>query len=440
MVLYLILLVASVFLGTELLALPTPAFQLTLYRVLALSVLPLLLIALSRKDTKLQMSRNSVASFAVLTYLVWYIWAWVSGMWALDMTGWMQNIFLMTIGVASLSAIYFWTHDESTWYKLVKTAWWMMTLLALWGLYEIISNNYFLADLGKLDKYRTFSSQPWTRIPITHFTNQNDYATMLLAYLPLSFILYYKESHGFKRTFYFLAAFVGLFLIYRTGSRMSLLAGLLYFFLVFLFRFQADITRSTIYKLSAVGILLAVLAVLFVPPVQSVLNQLIYTNSTDLLTGDMGRVNLMRNGLYFLCASLGFGVGAGNIEYWMEHFRFLPTQNIVNMHSWWGEILVGYGVIIFSLYVVMYALLIYRLAVMKYRVEVRERRIIEHLSAFLIIYILASMTSANNMFIEWHWVFFGIIISFIKLLEQKYLLNHTNYNYKGENHELNNRI
>ena len=69
------------------------------------------------------MSRNSVASFAVLTYLVWYIWAWVSGMWALDMTGWMQNIFLMTIGVASLSAIYFWTHDESTWYKLVKTAW-----------------------------------------------------------------------------------------------------------------------------------------------------------------------------------------------------------------------------------------------------------------------------------------------------------------------------
>ena len=80
------------FLGTELLALPTPAFQLTLYRVLALSFF-LLLIALSRKDTKLQMSRNSVASFAVLTYLVWYIWAWVSGMWALDMTGDAEHLF-----------------------------------------------------------------------------------------------------------------------------------------------------------------------------------------------------------------------------------------------------------------------------------------------------------------------------------------------------------
>ena len=74
------------------------------------------------------------------------------------------------------------------------------------------------------------------------------------------------------------------------------------------------------------------------------------------------------------------------------------------MHSWWGEILVGYGVIIFSLYVVMYALLIYRLAVMKYRVEVKATNYRTSF-AFLIIYILASMTSANNMFIEWHWVF-----------------------------------
>ena len=440
MVLYLILLVASVFLGTELLALPTPAFQLTLYRVLALSVLPLVFISLLRKDKKIKMSRNSVASFAILTYLVWYVWAWVSGMWALDMTGWMQTIFLMTIGVSSLSAIYFWTDDESTWYKLVKAAWWMISLLALLGLYEIISNDYFFADMGKLDKYRTFSGQPWTRMPITHFSNQNDYATMLLAYFPLSFILYYKESHGFKRILFLFAVFLGIFLVYMTRSRMSLLAGLLYFFLIFLFRFQADIKRSIIYKLLAAGVILAVLSVLFVPPLQSILDQLIYTNSTDLLTGDTGRVNLMRNGLYFLGASLGLGVGAGNIEYWMEHFRFLPTQNIVNMHTWWGEILVGYGAVIFSLYVIMYALLIYRLAIMRQRVDVRERRIIEHLLAFLIIYILASMTSANNMLIEWHWVFFGIIISFTKLLERKYLLNHPNYNYKGENHELNNRI
>lgn len=438
MVLYLILLVASVFLGTELLALPTPAFQLTLYRVLSLSVLPILLISFLRKDKKIKMSRNSAASFAILTYLAWYLWAWISGMWALDMTGWMQTIFLMTIGISSLSAIYFWVNDEKTWYKLVKTAWWMMTLLAFLGLYEIITNDYFFADMAKLDKYRTFAREPWTRMPITHFSNQNDYATMLLAYLPLSFILYYKESRGFKRSLYLAAVVLGFFLIYMTRSRMSLLAALIYLFLIFLFRFQVDIKRSRIYKFLAAGVILAVLSVLFVPPVQAVLDQLIYTNNTDILTGDTGRVNLLRNGLYFLGATLGFGVGAGNIEYWMTHFRFLPTQNIVNMHMWWGEILVGYGIVIFTLYVIMYGLLIYRLTVMRSRLKGRERRIIEQLLAFLIIYILASMTSANNMLIEWHWVFFGLIISFIKLLERKYLLNQKNYNYKGENHELNN--
>ena len=37
--------------------------------------------------------------------------------------------------------------------------------------------------------------------------------------------------------------------------------------------------------------------------------------------------------------------------------------------------------------------------------------------AFLIAFAFASITSANNMLIEWHWVYFGLIISYIKLAE-----------------------
>jgi len=66
-------------------------------------------------------------------------------------------------------------------------------------------------------------------------------------------------------------------------------------------------------------------------------------------------MNLIRNGLVFLSSTFGFGVGAGNIEYWMEHNPVYNTSSITNMHNWWIEILVAYGVIIFILYIVFFA-------------------------------------------------------------------------------------
>jgi hypothetical protein len=39
------------------------------------------------------------------------------------------------------------------------------------------------------------------------------------------------------------------------------------------------------------------------------------------------------------------------------------------------------------------------------------------LITFLLVFIGASITSANNMLIEWHWVFFGLIIAYIGIME-----------------------
>src|SRR5690606_31412954 len=52
--------------------------------------------------------------------------------------------------------------------------------------------------------------------------------------------------------------------------------------------------------------------------------------------------------------------GAGNVEARMEAYREL-LDNKVNIHNWWAEILVNFGVIVFALYVVFYVLLLWRL-------------------------------------------------------------------------------
>ena len=66
-----------------------------------------------------------------------------------------------------------------------------------------------------------------------------------------------------------------------------------------------------------------------------------------------------------------------------------------------------------------YGGLIYRLGQLKRHVNKALGQVVRLLWSFLIIYVLASITSANNMLIEWHWIYFGLIISFVKLQEQQ---------------------
>lgn len=414
---FLMILVASVFIGTEILAIPTPFAQLTIYRVFSLSVPLLIGYFMIQRNPRLEIKKNSYATFSVAVFIFWWLWSIISFLWIEDMRLWLQAVFLLTLGVSSILGLYFWTEDLIHWKKLLQVAWFMMTLLVFLGYYEIITNHYIFADLSKLDKYNTFVSEPMTRIPITHFENQNDFATMLLAYLAITLVLYYITPSAVKRIGYLISVALGSYLIYRSGSRMILLCLVLYGICLIALQFKWDLKKK--YYAITLGLLtlLGILAIAYVPPVQNIIDTLIYTGTSDILTGDTGRVNLLRNGLIFLGATFGLGVGAGNIESWMANYRFLPTQNIINMHHWWAEILVAYGVIVFILYTIAYILLIYRLFQIRKHQTKRMKNVSNQLIAFLIVYSLASITSSNNMLIEWHWVFFSLIIAYIKVQE-----------------------
>lgn len=414
---FLMILVASVFIGTETLAIPTPFAQLTIYRVFALSIPLLIGYFIVQKNPRVKLKKNSYATFAVAVFIFWWLWSVVSFLWIEDTRLWLQAVFLLTLGISSVIGLYLWTHDFQHWKRLIQIAWFMMTLLVGLGYYEITTNHYIFADLGKLDKYNTFVSDPMTRMPITHFENQNDFATMLLAYIAVGLILYYLTPHAVKKLGYLVSVFLGSYLIYRSGSRLVLLCLILYAGCFITLRFKWDIQKKYYGMALALFSILGILAIAYVPAIQNMVDTFIYTGSSDIVTGDTGRVNLVRNGMIFLAATFGLGVGAGNVEAWMANYRFLPTQNIINMHHWWAEILVAYGVIVFILYTLAYILLIYRLFQIRKQQGKRMKQVSNQLIAFLIVYSLASITSASNMLIEWHWVFFGIIIAYIKIYE-----------------------
>lgn len=419
--LYLVLLVASVFLGTELLALPTPFLQITLYRVLTLGVYPILGIQLLRSSSPLKIDRNNRGTYFVGAIFLWWLTALVTLGWSESLSHWFQAFFLLTLGLGAVLSLYFFVTNLEQWKTLCLTIWSMMNGLVLWGVLEIMTNTYLFADLEKLDKYHTFTSNPWSRIPITIFENQNDYATMLLAYIATTVIVYALTHSIWLRLFEWSMALIAGYLIYRTDSRMSLLAAMVMGLLLVLRYFPIKRTLSFVRQTLAgvVGLIGAILVIK--PSIIQKIGEVIYTKGQDYLTGDMARVNMMKNGFYFLGKTGGFGVGAGNIEHWMLEYGPYSTNGIANIHNWWLEILVGYGVLPFLVYLLTYLLLLLRLYQLSQSLLLTKkvRQMAYGLFMFMFVFIFASITSANNMLIEWHWVYFGMIASFVHLMDRQ---------------------
>lgn len=418
--LYIGLLILSIFFGPRLFAITTPVAQLSIYRALVLS-LPLVMFWKTIYQRKsIYLVPQSSATYSLGAYSIWWVYGIISIIWVVEIKLWFQAIFLMSMGIFLVYALYFFTPSLKAWYRLVWIAYASISLQVIWGYFEILTNRYIFADLGKLDKYRTFSSRPLTRIPITYFANQNDYAILMVFYLVLCFILFRQIKRSkLARGMILLSGMMAIYLIYRSGSRMSLLVMILFVGLMCLSQIKVDLSQVKWKKIGICLIGVGILIYLVQPSLYQQLVLMVFSaNGLDRLSGDMARINLYKNGFIFLAETFGTGVGAGNIEAWMSKSAYFPVSNLANIHNWWLEILVGYGVISFICYSLSYYVLIRSLWGIRKTRRHEEAYTASCLLNFMIIFTLASITSANNMLIEWHWAVFGLIIAYIKLNDQ----------------------
>jgi teichuronic acid biosynthesis protein TuaE len=104
------------------------------------------------------------------------------------------------------------------------------------------------------------------------------------------------------------------------------------------------------------------------------------------------------------------------------------TQGIVNMHNWWMEILVGYGIIVFIMYIIFFCKLLIHL-IKKYKLS--RNRIDYSVSLGMIFsmtgFIIGSTSSSSNLNSEWLWVFWAIVIAY-----QGIEINSLDYSYEKE--------
>lgn len=414
--------VAAVFLGAQILALDVGLMKLSMYRVSLILLIVALFIGFVRNDQQIKFYTNHISFQYVIFYGIWLSYGIVSILWASNIGGWLKANFFIACGFLSIFSIYTFIKEKKDIWRLFQIVSGALCLHNIIGWSEILTGKYMFADLEKLDKYGTFGSQPMTRIPISIYANQNDYATFLLAGIFFTIILLKTTKSPKMKISYGLLIASSLYLMIRTESRANQLALCIGIGLIVIVKLNEVISRKQIMGLIGTVMISGVFGVLFIPFIQTLAKKillLLFDTSNIYGSSNETRLNLIRNGFVFLSKTFGFGVGAGNIEYWMEHNATFNISTKYNMHNWWMEILTAYGLYVFIAYVFIFILIIVQL----YRfysshkdsqIKIASLILMGYLSAF----ILSSISSATNIIIEWQWIIFGVVIGFIGFVER----------------------
>lgn len=351
--------------------------------------------------------------------LLWFAYAFLSIMWSADQIAALRNIIFLLTG---LLLIFFMVYYIRNLKHLKWLYWlWILVFIALIpiGLWEINTGNHL--SMSKLYE----DDRSWLVFaPTTVFTNPNDYAAYIALTIPmmLSWIRYYPNICS--RIVGLIVLSSAILLLAMTTSRACYIAvaiGLIFWFTCLL-------KVRTKVRLIFIGVMVVFGTVLSFPQqiqdmfamIQMQFNSL-FIYDTQVAEGSIGvRQNLLKNAVYFVIQSFGFGVGAGNIEYYVANHAVYPVGGITNLHNWWMEIMVNYGLFIFCGYVILYLSFLYNLwRIHKCADNVTEKMICEALLVGVVSFFMASISSSSIMSFPPQWILMGFILAFLNYTRVK---------------------
>ncbi|MHA1343898.1 MAG: O-antigen ligase family protein [Promethearchaeota archaeon] len=354
--------------------------------------------------------------FAFLFF--WFAYAVISLAWVPSKSMAIRYLIFLFMGISVIFFSTYYFREKLDLQKLYLL--WMgvfITLLFL-GFWEHLTGYHLSVSKLYGETYARFKY-----IPTAVFYNQNDYATFLTLSIPFGIGIVRYSCKKYLRFFGLCSILGAFYLIVAAGSRANIIAVLfeLAFILLFLLNFKRKI--KAIITIS----ICIVLLFMFLPgPVQGFFSQITeklnsIVSHAGLRTGSIGvRMNLVRNGLLFLYSTAGFGVGAGNAEYYMANFAKYYTAGITNPHNWWLEILVDYGILVFVGYIIFYIGIMRNLwKIYRKKQKIEEKMICEALLVSLVGFFFASISSSSIMAFKPQWLLFAFALSFLNYFRNK---------------------
>ena len=399
------------FIGPAFLIFPIGPIHIFPYRILLPLLWFVLVIQILVNRGKLAISHIKVRPY--LQFLgLWLAYAILSMGWAFSKGDAVRDIIFLFMSVSVIYFTVYYLNDYKDLDRLYRLWFIVFGALLVLGVWEHLTWQHLPVSVYYLE------SRPYLKyLPTGVFDNPNDYATYLALSIPFAVGLVRYTKSILIRLLGLATIVVAFYFIVIVGSRANILAVLLE--IAFFVLFMTNIKQK--FKIVVIAIICTIIAITFFPSIilpffsefSEQLSSLILRDQYRLDSVSI-RLNLIKNGLMFLYSTFGFGVGAGNAEYWMSNFPIYNTLGILNPHNWWLEILVNYGILIFFGYIAMY------IGIMKNLLHIwrkasnrKERMIAESLLLSLVGFLFASISSSSIMAFNPQWLLFGFALAFL---------------------------
>ncbi|MBD1382997.1 O-antigen ligase family protein [Metabacillus arenae] len=407
------LLLSTAFLSGGITLAVLPGFSLFPYRLFLLILTLVYLIQWLKRD--ILWWKDIKVKPIIAFFFLWFLYSLVSLSWSASLSEGVKDITYLVVGI-SFTYYVVSIYNEKRNYVEFFFIWIIMTF-ALIGLGFL---NHFLEKHLPISRINyAYSYQQ--DIPTAVFVNENDFASFLA--IAIFFLVSLCHNHPYKILKFFgvIGILCSLLLIVLTESRANYISVAIGFAFWYLFMINLKLRV----KLTILGSLAVVPIILFfsnriIPIVQSVAVQVVSlfvpneaSRSVDI------RTNLLKNIIVYIEDSFGFGVGSGNAEFYIENNQIYDTHGDYNVHNWWAEIFVNYGMFIFFLYVIMLVYLFVKL----FRYNMREsdwqlKMITEALLCGLIVFLFASISPNSFMALTYNWIFVAFLIGVVQFYKK----------------------
>ena len=338
----------------------------------------------------------------LMVLLAWNIWSLISFLWVKEKSDLLSTEIIL---FEALGYIYYAQQLVTTRERAASVINMLLAACVVHnalGWMEITTKIYLFTRYT--EKYSTLG------YPVSTFTNTNNYGF----YLALMCVVLVGIVFVSKNKLYRLAGAAllasSLLLLFKTGSRGAIIdvfIGMIFFALL--------LRKNLKFTLVIGSLVVAVLILMAISPEVFTALEDIYQKAFDVNVNaasgsDYYRMNMLENGMDFYASSYGFGIGAGNIEYWMEHYGTRFTNNIFNIHNWWIEILVGSGTVMFILVAAAW-IITYKNLIHKYIIGYR-RNFICTMITFGIVYGVGCISPSTLYSSEWPWMLLALFFYF----------------------------
>jgi len=348
-------------------------------------------------------------NFSSYFLIGWSAYSLLSFLWVQDIKSALRDQIFLTVNILVI-LIFMYYSNYIKWGVLENIIMFSYAVNIIVGYWEVITDRHLWTS--KVPIYNLH------RTPSTFFANPNDFATYLVLYLPFIFNFVVREkSLNIKKIVALAITLLSVPLLILTTSRANYIGFVLVLIVYFLLIDNSEKREYLKYVFFIFLFLMVLIGFRLDFGFLNRISELITTQlsslfdfSTSSLTSNVRRELLIVYGLSFLYDYLFLGVGAGNSRILMEKVKQYTIN--VELHNWFLDVLVSYGVIVFVLYIIWILYIIYKLLKLKNtnnRLKLLAISIVSSLAAFGI----SSISSSKMIEMRIMWFLFALALFII---------------------------